>query len=127
MSDEEKRAIVEEVLSRVRSGSVSVEELDAVEVLDGVLSLPALKGKETVLVPIPLLRKPADLAADSANKAATEAKAAATRANAAAAKIPDQEARLSALETKDVVLSESEYEALDEKDDGKFYFIFEDE
>ena len=80
LTEEEKR----ELLNEIMASSEGVTELEAVENLDGINSLPALKGEQLVSAPIALLRKPAEDAAELAKKAATAATEAATNANAAA-------------------------------------------
>ena len=77
LTEEEKR----ELLNEIMASSEGVTELEAVENLDGINSLPALKGEQLVSAPIALLRKPAEEAAANANKAAETANAAAGNAN----------------------------------------------
>ena len=79
LTEEEKR----ELLNEIMASSEGVTELEAVENLDGINSLPALKGELLVSAPIALLRKPAEEAAANANKAAEAANAAAANANGA--------------------------------------------
>ena len=79
LTEEEKR----ELLNEIMASSEGVTELEAVENLDGINSLPALKGELLVSAPIALLRKPAEEAAANANKAAETANAAAANANGA--------------------------------------------
>ena len=79
LTEEEKR----ELLNEIMASSEGVTELEAVENLDGINSLPALKGEQLVSAPIALLRKPAEEAAANANKAAETANAAAANANGA--------------------------------------------
>ena len=152
MSEEEKNSIVQEVLNRIQSNSQAVDELETVDSLGGVVSLPAQHGYRLVRVPVSLLSKPAedaaktandaagkatesaskadaatgkaDLAAKDANKAAAGANTAAGRANDIASAI---NGRIVKLEERDEILSESEYEALAVKDKDKLYFIYEDE
>lgn len=80
-----------EMLNAIKAESQSVDELATVASLDGVNSLPAIRGTEVVNVPVSLLRKPAEdaaktanSAAAAANKAAQDAEAAITEANQAA-------------------------------------------
>ena len=84
LTDEEKLELKQEILDEIKASSEGADELEAVDTLDGVTSLPALKDKQLVSVPIEQLRKPAEDAAELAKKAATAATEAATNANAAA-------------------------------------------
>lgn len=107
MTEQEKSELKQEILTAIKCESQDVAELATVGSLDGVNSLPAMKGRELVTVPISLLSKPAvdaaaeavlaksnaeaattaaDTAAQIANTAATTANAAATAANAAKTK-----------------------------------------
>lgn len=80
MTDEEKQ----EILDAIKGESQSVDELEEVTSLDNVKSLPAMRGEDVVSVPISLLGKPAEDAADKATAAAKEAVIAASTANASA-------------------------------------------
>lgn len=73
-----------ELLNAIKAESQSVDELTQVTSLDGIVSLPAIRGTEVVSAPVSLLRKPAEDAAKAANAAATRADSAATSANTAA-------------------------------------------
>ncbi len=73
-----------ELLNAIKAESQSVDELTQVTSLDGIVSLPAIRGTEVVSAPVSLLRKPAEDAAKAANAAATRADSAATTANTAA-------------------------------------------
>lgn len=84
LTDEEKLELKQEILDEIKASSEGADELETVDTLDGVTSLPALKDKQLVSVPIEQLRKPAEDAAELAKKAATAATEAATNANAAA-------------------------------------------
>ena len=84
LTDEEKLELKQEILDEIKASSEGADELETVDTLDGVTSLPALKDKQLVSVPIEQLRKPAENAAELAKKAATAATDAATNANAAA-------------------------------------------
>ena len=84
LTDEEKLELKQEILDEIKASSEGADELETVDTLDGVTSLPALKDKQLVSVPIEQLRKPAEDAAQLAKKAAAAATAAATNANAAA-------------------------------------------
>ena len=72
-----------ELLNAIKAESQSVDELTQVTSLDGIVSLPAIRGTEVVSAPVSLLRKPAEDAARTANAAATSANAAASQANTA--------------------------------------------
>lgn len=84
MTDEEKGIIVQEVLNQVQAQSSGAADLENVSSLDGVESLPAMKGEKLVNVPLNLLGKPAEDAAKNANAAASNAENAASGAQAAA-------------------------------------------
>ena len=80
----------QELLNAIKAESQSCEELETVAVLDGVVSLPAMKGPKVVNVPISLLEKPAkdaatvaQYAANAANDACNQAMAAVERAGQA--------------------------------------------
>lgn len=97
ITDQEKLDIKNDVLDAIKSESQSVDELPVVSSLDGISSLPAMRGEELVSAPISLLSKPAtdaaavanasakkaDTATANANTATTNANNATTRANAA--------------------------------------------
>lgn len=72
-----------EMLNAIKAESLGVDELTQATSLDGVVSLPAIRGTEVVSVPVSLLRKPAEDAAAKANTAATNATNAASQANSA--------------------------------------------
>ena len=84
ITDQERKQIVQEVLTQIKASSQGVNELEEVTTLDGVKTLPAMKGDKVVTAPVSLLGKPATDAASKANAAATEATNAKTRADAAA-------------------------------------------
>ena len=69
LTDAEKQ----ELLNEMKASSNDVSELETVDSLDGIVSLPAMKGEELVNAPIFLLRKPAEDAAKVANTAAINA------------------------------------------------------
>ena len=73
----------QELLNAIKAESQSMDELTTVTSLDGIVSLPAMKGNQIVNAPISLLRKPAEDAAAVANNAASSANTAAGNANAA--------------------------------------------
>ena len=75
---------IQQVLNAIKAESQGVQELETVSSLNGVNSLPGVKGEELVNVPMTLLQKPATDAAATANAAAQAANSAAQTANAAA-------------------------------------------
>ena len=79
LTDAEKQ----ELLNEIKASSNDVSELETVTSLDGIVSLPAMRGEELVNAPIALLRKPAEEAATVAKNAANEATAAAGQAEKA--------------------------------------------
>lgn len=81
MTAEEQEKIVEEVLARIVQQSTDVTGLQKVASLNGVESLPAMKGNALVSAPLTLLSEKADEAAAKAN-AAAEAAAGAENVNA---------------------------------------------
>ena len=103
MTEEEKKELVQDVVNQIKTDSQSVDELEAVSTLDGVVSLPAMRGETVVSVPLKLLSKPAedaaavakasaavaDASAKKADTATATAKAAAQTANDAASKATD--------------------------------------
>lgn len=103
MTEEEKKELVQDVVNQIKTDSQSVDELEAVSTLDGVVSLPAMRGETVVSAPLKLLSKPAedaaavakasaavaDASAKKADTAAATAKAAAKTANDAASKATD--------------------------------------
>ena len=82
LTNEEKQ----ELLNAMKAESQSVDNLEVVTSLDGVKSLPAVRGEELVAAPLSLLGKPAQDAAAIANSAAATAYEAAGKANDAAEK-----------------------------------------
>lgn len=84
MSTQQQNELVEAVLREIESQSHSIDELQTVNSLDGVNSLPAKKGNDMVLVPIAKLAEPATEAAKTANAAAQTANQAASSADNAA-------------------------------------------
>lgn len=73
ITDEEKSLLKKEILDEIKASSQGVLELEKVTALSGVNSLPAMQGTKVVLVPLPLLSKPAEDAAAVALAAASEA------------------------------------------------------
>ena len=78
MTDEEKKAIVQEVLQEVEGASTGIEDLEEATSLDNIKSLPAQRSGELVNVPLEIFRKPAVDAAATANAAAKKANDAVT-------------------------------------------------
>lgn len=74
---------IQQVLNAIKAESQGVQELEEVTSLNGVNSLPAVKGNELVSVPVSLLQKPATDAAAKAETAAQKAETAAGNAEAA--------------------------------------------
>lgn len=72
-----------EMLNAIKAESQSIDELPVVASLDGITTLPAIRGTEVVSAPVSLLRKPAEDAAKSATTAALNATNATLQANAA--------------------------------------------
>ena len=122
LTEEEKKELVQDVVNQIKTASQSVDELEAVSTLDGVVSLPAMRGKTVVSAPLKLLSKPAEDAAavakssaavaDAATKAAgeatTKAEAAAKTATDAASKATDAAQKTDAAVAKAVQV-EAEY------------------
>lgn len=82
------KQLVQEVRDQILSESQGVGEVDIVDNLDSIYSLPALKlndnGDQVVEAPLSLLSAPAEEAAATANAAAQAANTAAESANSAA-------------------------------------------
>lgn len=87
MTEQEKQELKNElrkdIVNELKAGSTSVQELEEVQALDNVESLPAARGGEMVKVPINLLGKPAADAAALALEAKKQADDAAINADAA--------------------------------------------
>ena len=81
MTNEEKQ----EIINAMKAESQGVDELEQVATLDGITSLPAMRGEDVVAAPIKLLSKPAETAATTANAAAATANASAKKADEATA------------------------------------------
>lgn len=173
ITPEEKQELIQDVINEITTQSTSIDELDVVNSVSLVDSLPAYKRDTSTLVkvPIPLISKPATDAAVTANAAAEKANTAAQ--NADAAKQAADEATTAAIEAKEAaeaattrtievaggletaineistkandadklskklsqqlgdytiaILTEEEYEALEEKDENTLYFCTENE
>ena len=85
MTEEEKKELVQNVVNQIKTDSQSVDELEAVSTLDGVVSLPAMRGETVVSAPLKLLSKPAEDAAAVAKASAAVADASAKKADTATA------------------------------------------
>lgn len=124
LTEEEKKELVQDMVNQIKTDSQSVDELETVSTLDGVVSLPAMRGETVVSAPVKLLSKPAEDAAvtakasaavaDAATKAAgeatTKAEAAAKTATDAASKATDAAQKTDAAVAKAVQV-EAEYKA----------------
>ena len=84
MTEQEKQELKQEIITQIKSESQDVTELEEVDSLTGINSLPAMRGTEMVSAPISLLGAPATAAAQQALAAKTQAENAAGTANAAA-------------------------------------------
>lgn len=84
LTEEEKKELVQAVVNQIKTDSQSVDELEAVSTLDGVVSLPAMRGETVVIAPLKLLSKPAEDAAAVAKASAAVADASAKKADTAA-------------------------------------------
>ena len=84
LTEEEKKELVQDVVNQIKTDSQSVDELEAVNTLDGVVSLPAMRGETVVSAPLKLLSKPAEDAAAVAKASAAAADASAKKADTAA-------------------------------------------
>ena len=83
---EEKKELVQNVVNQLKTDSQSVDELETVDTLEGVVSLPAMRGEKVVGAPLKLLSKPAEEAAAVVRKLAVVADASAKKADASAKK-----------------------------------------
>lgn len=124
LTEEEKKELVQAVVNQIKTDSQSVDELETVSTLDGVVSLPAMRGETVVSAPLKLLSKPAedaaavakasaavaDASAKKADTAAATAKAAAQTANDAASKATDAAQKTNAAVAKAESV-EAEYKA----------------
>lgn len=84
LTEEEKKELVQNVVNQIKTDSQSVDELETVSTLDGVVSLPAMRGETVVSAPLKLLSKPAEDAAAVAKASAAVADASAKKADTAA-------------------------------------------
>ena len=75
---------IQQVLNAIKAESQGVQELETVDSLNGVNSLPGVKGKKVVSVPMELLEKPAKDAAAKAETAASYAESTAKQAESSA-------------------------------------------
>ena len=85
LTEEEKKELVQDVVNQIKTDSQSVDELETVSTLDGVVSLPAMRGETVVSAPLKLLSKPAEDAAAVAKSSAAAADASAKKADTATA------------------------------------------
>lgn len=86
LTEEEKKELVQNVVNQIKTESQSVDELETVDTLEGVVSLPAMRGEKVVGAPLELLSKPAEEAAAVARSSAAVADASAKKADASAKK-----------------------------------------
>ena len=84
MTEQEKQELKQEIIAQIQSESQDVTELVRVQTLDGINTLPALRGTELVIVPVSLLGSPARTAATAAMAAKELAETAAATAGTAA-------------------------------------------
>ena len=84
MTDQEKQELKQEIITQIKSESQDVTELEQVSSLDGINTLPAMRGTTLVTAPVSLLGKPATDAAAQALAAKAAAEGAAGTANTAA-------------------------------------------
>ena len=75
---------IQQVLNAIKAESQGVQELETVDSLNGVNSLPGVKGEKLVNVPMELLQKPATDAAAKAETAASNATSASRQAESSA-------------------------------------------
>ena len=54
MTDEEKKALKQEIIDDLKNESTDITELESTTSLDGLTSLPAMQGSKMVLAPIGL-------------------------------------------------------------------------
>ena len=94
LTEEEKKELVQNVVNQLKTDSQSVDELETVNTLEGVVSLPAMRGEKVVGAPLKLLSKPAEEAAAVARNSAAVADASAKKADAAVATMSGYEDRV---------------------------------
>lgn len=109
---EEEKELVKNVVNQLKTDSQSVDELETVDTLEGVVSLPAMRGEKVVGAPLKLLSKPAEEAAAVARKSAAVADASAAVADASAKKadVSAKKADASAKKADAAVATMSGYE-----------------
>lgn len=85
LTQQEKQELIQDVINEITTQSTSIDELDVVDSVNNVDSLPAYQRNTSnlVKVPIPLISKPAVDAAATANAAAEKANTSAKQADAA--------------------------------------------
>lgn len=84
MTEQEKQELKQEIITQIKSESQDVTELEQVSSLDGINTLPAMRGTTLVIAPVSLLGAPATAAAQQALAAKAAAESAAGNANSAA-------------------------------------------
>lgn len=94
LTEEEKKELVQNVVNQIKTESQSVDELETVDTLEGVVSLPAMRGEKVVGAPLKLLSKPAEEAAAVARSSAAVADASAKKADVAVATMSGYEDRV---------------------------------
>lgn len=94
LTEEGKKELVQNVVNQIKTESQSVDELETVDTLEGVVSLPAMRGEKVVGAPLKLLSKPAEEAAAVARTSAAVADASAKKADAAVATMSGYEDRV---------------------------------
>lgn len=94
LTEEEKKELVQNVVNQIKTESQSVDELETVDTLEGVVSLPAMRGEKVVGAPLKLLSKPAAAAAAVARNSAAVADASAKKADVAVATMSGYEDRV---------------------------------
>lgn len=112
LTEEEEKELVKNVVNQLKTDSQSVDELETVDTLEGVVSLPAMRGEKVVGAPLKLLSKPAEEAAAVARKSAAVADASAAVADASAKKadVSAKKADASAKKADAAVATMSGYE-----------------
>ncbi len=94
LTEEEKKELVQNVVNQIKTESQSVDELETVDTLEGVVSLPAMRGEKVVGAPLKLLSKSAEEAAAVARSSAAVADASAKKADVAVATMSGYEDRV---------------------------------